>query len=317
MGVLPGLVLARRRRGRDAAAAGGVTTAADHDSAAPRIGRWGAAAAGRAVTPADGSGGGPRSARAAGAVRRVRRIELAGGTSRLKAVRTPAGWELDGAPATPEAAVEALDALVVTLAELRALDAFRPGDRTALGLDAAGCDAGRVHGAPGAPARRWARRTPPATRSTSNARATRACSSSARGCCRRSTVSSISRSWRGARSRGDRQRPEIGYCGSPAQWAQRQSARSSSVSSTVSCRSAHSMKNEAPPSVSSADRLLCGRRAAVPPGRERSQSSHGQQRRITACGHDALVPVAPLDAEAYRPPASAAPPARGRSSALG
>ena len=34
---------------------------------------------------------------------------------------------------------------------------------------------------------------------------------------------------------GHRQRPEIGYLGSPAQCAQRQSARSSSVRSTVSC----------------------------------------------------------------------------------
>jgi hypothetical protein len=64
---------------------------------------------------------------------RVRRVELSGGRS-LSAVRTAAGWELDGRPADA-AAVEALDALVETLANLRALDAFRPGDRKALGLD--------------------------------------------------------------------------------------------------------------------------------------------------------------------------------------
>jgi hypothetical protein len=65
---------------------------------------------------------------------RVRRVELVGGARRLTAVRTTSGWEVDGRPAD-EATVEALDALVTTLAGLRALDAFRPGDRTALGLD--------------------------------------------------------------------------------------------------------------------------------------------------------------------------------------
>ena len=46
------------------------------------------------------------------------------------------GWVLDGRPATAPAA-EALDALAETLASVRALDAFRPGDRQALGLDPA------------------------------------------------------------------------------------------------------------------------------------------------------------------------------------
>ena len=65
---------------------------------------------------------------------RVRRVELVGGAGQLTAVRTTSGWEVDGRPAD-EPTVEALDALVTTLAGLRALDAFRPGDRTALGLD--------------------------------------------------------------------------------------------------------------------------------------------------------------------------------------
>lgn len=65
---------------------------------------------------------------------RVRRIELAGGTRRLTAVRTASGWELDGR-AADAATVEALDELVDTLAGLRALDAFRPGARTGFGLD--------------------------------------------------------------------------------------------------------------------------------------------------------------------------------------
>ena len=64
----------------------------------------------------------------------VRRVELVGGAGQLTAVRTTSGWEVDGRPAD-EPTVEALDALVTTLAGLRALDAFRPGDRTALGLD--------------------------------------------------------------------------------------------------------------------------------------------------------------------------------------
>jgi hypothetical protein len=64
----------------------------------------------------------------------VREIELHGGTRHLVAVRTPAGWRLDDRPATP-AQAEALDALVATLAGLRAVDAFRTGDRAALGLE--------------------------------------------------------------------------------------------------------------------------------------------------------------------------------------
>ena len=49
-------------------------------------------------------------------------------------MRSGNGWLLDGRPATATAA-DALDTLVETLAGLRALDAFRPGDREALGLD--------------------------------------------------------------------------------------------------------------------------------------------------------------------------------------
>jgi PPOX class probable FMN-dependent enzyme len=64
----------------------------------------------------------------------VRAIELRGGTRRLTAVRDAGGWRLDDLPATSGQA-EALSDLVDTLAGLRALDAFRPRDRAALGLE--------------------------------------------------------------------------------------------------------------------------------------------------------------------------------------
>lgn len=63
----------------------------------------------------------------------VRGFEVEAGARRLVAVRTPGGWRLDGRPASPGAA-EALDAFVDALARLRAVDAFRPRDRGALGL---------------------------------------------------------------------------------------------------------------------------------------------------------------------------------------
>ena len=66
----------------------------------------------------------------------VRAIEVDAGTRRLSATRSPEGWVLDGRPATA-AAAEALDALAETLASVRAVDAFRPGDRQSLGLDPA------------------------------------------------------------------------------------------------------------------------------------------------------------------------------------
>lgn len=65
----------------------------------------------------------------------VRGFEVDAGARRLVAVRTPGGWRLDGRPAAAGAA-EALDAFVDTLARLRAVDAFRPRDRAALGLAA-------------------------------------------------------------------------------------------------------------------------------------------------------------------------------------
>jgi hypothetical protein len=75
---------------------------------------------------------GPRVLRVrAGAVREV---TLRGATRELVAARTPDGWRLDGRPATAGQG-EALDALVETLVGLRAVDAFRPGDRAAVGLD--------------------------------------------------------------------------------------------------------------------------------------------------------------------------------------
>ena len=53
----------------------------------------------------------------------VRAIEVEAGTRQLSATRSPEGWLLDGRPATATAA--------------EALDAFRPGDRQALGLEPA------------------------------------------------------------------------------------------------------------------------------------------------------------------------------------
>ena len=75
---------------------------------------------------------GPRVLRVPAAA--VREIALRGATRELVAVRTPDGWRLAGRPATAGQG-EALDTLVETLVALRAIDAFRPGDRAALGLD--------------------------------------------------------------------------------------------------------------------------------------------------------------------------------------
>ncbi len=75
---------------------------------------------------------GPRVLRIAS--RAVERVELVGGTRRLDATRGPQGWLIDGMPADTGTG-EALDALVDTLTLLRAVDAFRAGDRAALGLD--------------------------------------------------------------------------------------------------------------------------------------------------------------------------------------
>ncbi len=64
----------------------------------------------------------------------VRKLEIEAGPRHLSAVRSASGWLLDGHPATA-AAADALETLVVTLASLRAVDAFRPADRQALGLE--------------------------------------------------------------------------------------------------------------------------------------------------------------------------------------
>src|SRR5262249_56401396 len=61
----------------------------------------------------------------------VRELEIEAGPRRLRAARSGSGWVLDGSPATA-AAADALDTLVSTLAGLRAVDAFRPGDRQGL-----------------------------------------------------------------------------------------------------------------------------------------------------------------------------------------
>jgi hypothetical protein len=64
----------------------------------------------------------------------VRAVELRAGDHQVAAVRAPGGWQLDDRPAPP-GAVDALDTLVTTLADLRAVDAFRPERGAQLGLD--------------------------------------------------------------------------------------------------------------------------------------------------------------------------------------
>jgi len=64
----------------------------------------------------------------------VRSIEIRAGERRVVAVRRAGGWQLDHGPA-PTGVVDALDALVDSLARLRAVDAFRPEPGAALGLD--------------------------------------------------------------------------------------------------------------------------------------------------------------------------------------
>jgi Domain of unknown function (DUF4340) len=66
--------------------------------------------------------------------RAVREITLRGATRELVAARSSSGWQLDGQPATAGQA-ESLDGLVETLVALRGIDAFRPRDRAAIGLD--------------------------------------------------------------------------------------------------------------------------------------------------------------------------------------
>ena len=65
---------------------------------------------------------------------RVQRIEVDAATRRVMAERAGAAWRVDAALASP-ALQAALDSLVDELAGLRAVDAFRPTDLTALGLD--------------------------------------------------------------------------------------------------------------------------------------------------------------------------------------
>ena len=68
------------------------------------------------------------------AAQQVQRIEVDAATRRVVAERAGAGWRVDATLASP-ALHEALDALVGELAGLRAVDAFRPTDPAALGLD--------------------------------------------------------------------------------------------------------------------------------------------------------------------------------------
>jgi hypothetical protein len=61
-------------------------------------------------------------------------VELVAGTRRVLADRIGGGWQVAGVSATP-AMHAALDALVDELESLRAVDAFKPGELAAYGLD--------------------------------------------------------------------------------------------------------------------------------------------------------------------------------------
>lgn len=74
---------------------------------------------------------GPRLVRIPSA--RVDAMTVALDERRIALVRHDAGWDVDGAPATPEVADAARD-LLDTLGTLRALDAFRAGDAARFGL---------------------------------------------------------------------------------------------------------------------------------------------------------------------------------------
>jgi len=64
----------------------------------------------------------------------VRQIEVDVGARRVVAERAVDGWRADAGPASPGLQA-ALDALVDELLGLRAVDAFRPSDLAALGLE--------------------------------------------------------------------------------------------------------------------------------------------------------------------------------------
>jgi hypothetical protein len=64
----------------------------------------------------------------------VRALEVTLDGRRFAARRSADGWEVDGRPASPRTA-EAVGDLVATLGRLRAVDAFRPRDPAAFGLD--------------------------------------------------------------------------------------------------------------------------------------------------------------------------------------
>jgi hypothetical protein len=64
----------------------------------------------------------------------VRALDVELGEHRFSARRRDGGWDVDGEPAGAGTA-RALDDLVAGLAHLRALDAFRPRDGVAYGLD--------------------------------------------------------------------------------------------------------------------------------------------------------------------------------------
>lgn len=68
------------------------------------------------------------------AVDEVRRVEVTIASLSFVAERTGDAWRLDGAPASPSAR-DAIEALVREIANVRAIDAFRPSSLAEFGLD--------------------------------------------------------------------------------------------------------------------------------------------------------------------------------------
>jgi uncharacterized protein DUF4340 len=80
---------------------------------------------------------GPESVRGRRVFRGLRRadeVTVAWRGATVRATHARDGWRVDATDVSPQAA-DALDDLVATLAHLRAIDAFRPRDAAAFGLD--------------------------------------------------------------------------------------------------------------------------------------------------------------------------------------
>lgn len=75
---------------------------------------------------------GPRLMKAAGSS--IREVSAVLGERRFSATRTDAGWLIDGAPAS-DGVADALNDVVQTLVELRAIDAFRAEGWAQFGLE--------------------------------------------------------------------------------------------------------------------------------------------------------------------------------------